>query len=597
MIITFIQARMSSTRFPGKVLKHILGKPILQLQIERARACKTVDKVVVLTSISEDDRPIVDMCKKINVDFFCGSLENVLDRFYQAAVKFKPDHIIRLTGDCPLIDAKVIDDMVKLYLKEEGDYGTNCVPVTYPDGLDAEILTFKALQVAHTEAVLPSHLEHLSLFFEEQSERFKIVNLANNTDLSSLRWTVDESEDFEFVKAIFEELYPKKPLFCMQDVLDLLKRRPELILLNNRFNRNEGLFKSKEQDNVFLEGKTSTNMSNTVSILFRVDVYEKLGLGHLSRCRSLMAAFLHYSECQFAVLSNNETVVREFIPNIAFDFYHNRNELKNTNFDILIVDVPDIASGEDEDFRGVAKLVVCIEDAGRGLSYQNILIRPNLLNLPISPNLKIAKNNYWSGRDYIILHNDFAKQVVRNDVPKEKAEELLLCFGGSDPCGLTLRAIPLFKELEGNISFHVVIGPAFSWKDEVSSIINDDARFHLSINCQNMAEHFSKADIALISGGTMLYEACAMGTPALVFSQNQEQEIEAKICQAAGAVASLGVSKSVSDDKIFSAVKKIIRDTDLRLNMAKAGPKIVSSDGAAHIVSSLLKYIKKESIK
>lgn len=262
MIIAFIQARMSSSRFPGKVLKPILTKPILQLQIERVQACKTVDKVVVLTSTSEDDQPIVDMCKKINVDFFCGNLENVLDRFYQAAVKFTPDYIIRLTGDCPLIDAKVIDDMVELFLEQKGDYGTNCVPVTFPDGLDAEILTFKALQEAHTEAVIPSHLEHISLFFEDQPKRFKIVNLANSTDLSELRWTVDEPEDFEFIKIIFEELYPKKPRFCMQDILDLLKRKPELALLNDRFRRNESLLKSKEQDKAFLEGKTSTDNAN-----------------------------------------------------------------------------------------------------------------------------------------------------------------------------------------------------------------------------------------------------------------------------------------------------------------------------------------------
>jgi spore coat polysaccharide biosynthesis protein SpsF len=253
MIAAFIQARLSSTRFPGKVLKPILGSPMLELEIERVKSCHSIDKVVVVTSTAPDDQQIVDLCKGLHVDFFCGNLKNVLDRFYQAALKFKPDHIVRLTGDCPLIDPEVIDSMIRLYLDHGSSYGTNCMPPTYPDGLDAEIFTFRALAEAQQEATLPSHLEHISVFFEEQPERFSIVNLANSTDLSSLRWTVDEPEDFEFVKRVFENLYPLNPSFGMEDVLELLRKRPELVLLNKHYIRNEGLIKSKDKDIDFLK--------------------------------------------------------------------------------------------------------------------------------------------------------------------------------------------------------------------------------------------------------------------------------------------------------------------------------------------------------
>lgn len=255
MIMAFIQARTSSTRFPGKVLRPISGKAMLELEIERIRACQTIDRVIIVTSVSPEDQQIVELCKRIGVDVFCGSMENVLDRFYQAAIKFKPDHIVRLTGDCPLIDAQVVDDMVRLYLEKKCDYGTNCMPPTYPDGLDAEIFSFKVLQEAWKEASLPSHLEHISLFFEEQPQRFKIENLACDRDLSALRWTVDEPEDFEFVRAVFENFYRKKPLFSMDDVLSLMEKKPELALLNKRFTRNEGLLKSKEKDKAVLEGR------------------------------------------------------------------------------------------------------------------------------------------------------------------------------------------------------------------------------------------------------------------------------------------------------------------------------------------------------
>ena len=226
---------------------------VLELEIERIQTCKSVDRVIVVTSTHTDDQPIVDLGRRLNIDVFCGSMENVLDRFYRAADKFKPAHIVRITGDCPLIDPQVVDDMVRLYFDRGGDYGTNCMPPTYPDGLDAEIFSFPALKLAHTEAVLPSHLEHISLFFEEQPERFKIVNLSCKSDLSSLRWTVDEPEDFEFVKRVFEILYPSQPLFGFQDVLAVLEKDPNLTSLNEHFMRNEGLIKSKEKDRAFLE--------------------------------------------------------------------------------------------------------------------------------------------------------------------------------------------------------------------------------------------------------------------------------------------------------------------------------------------------------
>ncbi|MFA6003050.1 MAG: glycosyltransferase family protein [Elusimicrobiota bacterium] len=255
MIAAFIQARTSSSRFPGKVLKPILGRPMLSLEVERVRACRSVDRVVVVTSTAPEDQQIVKLCRNMGADVFCGSLDNVLERFYQAAMKFKPDHIVRLTGDCPLIDPAVVDGMVRLYLENGCDYGTNCVPPTYPDGLDAEIFSFKALEETKREAVLPSHIEHVTPFIESQPQRFKTVNLAYQTDLSAMRWTVDEPEDFELVRIIFETLYPRTPLFGLEDVLELFRAKPELALLNNKFMRNEGLAQSKEKDRSFSEGK------------------------------------------------------------------------------------------------------------------------------------------------------------------------------------------------------------------------------------------------------------------------------------------------------------------------------------------------------
>lgn len=257
MIACFVQARYSSRRLPGKVMKEILGKPMLELQIERLRHARRIDKIIVVTSVSEDDDRIAAFCADRSIECFRGSLENVLDRFYQAAKKYRPDHIIRVTGDCPLIDPAVVDGMVGLYLDSKADYGTNCVPPTFPDGLDAEIFPFKVLEKAKSEAVLPSHIEHISPYFEDQPSLFKIVNFSSKNNYSDLRWTVDEPDDLELVRKIFESLYPSKPSFSMSDILSLLAGHPEWSSINSRFTRNEGLARSKEQDKIFLSGEAN----------------------------------------------------------------------------------------------------------------------------------------------------------------------------------------------------------------------------------------------------------------------------------------------------------------------------------------------------
>ena len=249
-ILAIIQARASSTRLPGKVLKTILGKTLIELQVERVLKSKYIDKLILATSTSPEDEAIEKICNQISIECFRGSLDNVLDRFYQAAVQYKPEHVVRLTGDCPLSDPLVIDDLIKFYLEAKCDYAANCVKPHYPDGLDAEIFTFKSLKRAHSHAVLPSHLEHVTPYIR-QEKSFNILNYDPGFDHSDLRWTVDEAEDFVLIKKIFEEIYPQKPDFGFNDVLDFMEQEPELKTYNKKYERNEGLKKSLTDDSKF----------------------------------------------------------------------------------------------------------------------------------------------------------------------------------------------------------------------------------------------------------------------------------------------------------------------------------------------------------
>lgn len=239
-VVGILQARMSSTRLPGKVLKPILGQPMLARQLERLARCTAMDDLLVATSEQADDDPIEKLCQSNSVSCFRGKLDDVLDRFFCCAQSAGADHVVRLTGDCPLADPVLIAELVDFYLERDVDYASNCRPPTLPDGLDAEIFSFKALTEAWREASDLHAREHVVPFIVRQPHRFTAANWSHMEDLSNLRWTVDEPEDFVFVAKVYEYLYPTKVNFGMDDVLALLRNHPELAQMNSQFERNHG---------------------------------------------------------------------------------------------------------------------------------------------------------------------------------------------------------------------------------------------------------------------------------------------------------------------------------------------------------------------
>jgi len=210
---------------------------MIGLQIERLNRCKMLDQFVVATSIQAEDEPIVNFCQSLGIAVFAGNLNNVLDRFYRTASKYHADHIARITGDCPLIDPKLIDELVEFYFLEECDYASNCRPPTLPDGLDAEIFSFHALETAWKGAQEPYDLEHVTPYILRCFDQFKLSNYRYVKDYSMLRWTVDYPEDFELVKKIYESLYFHNPEFDIEDIIQLIDRNPALKEMNIHYKR------------------------------------------------------------------------------------------------------------------------------------------------------------------------------------------------------------------------------------------------------------------------------------------------------------------------------------------------------------------------
>lgn len=245
--VAIIQARMSSTRLPGKIMADLEGRPLLARVVERARAARSLDQVTVATTDCAADDRVAEFCKIEQIPVFRGSEDDVLDRFHQAAEKFHANVVVRLTADCPLLDPAVIDRVVRSFQQGHYDYVSNTLEPTYPDGLDTEVFSAAALEKAWREAKLKSEREHVTPYIWKNPGLFRLLNVKNDTDLSGLRWTVDEPQDLELVRRIYRDL-SVKGIFGMGDVLDASRRHQEWKDINAAFSRNEGYEKSLRED-------------------------------------------------------------------------------------------------------------------------------------------------------------------------------------------------------------------------------------------------------------------------------------------------------------------------------------------------------------
>ncbi len=239
--ICIIQARMDSSRLPGKVLTDISGKPMLAHVIERAIAIQGVDDVVVATTMDPEDAPITALASSSGALTFAGHTTDVLDRYYQAATRFEAEAIVRLTADCPLLDPVLCEEILDRFTAGDWDYVSNVMPATFPDGLDTEVIAYRALKKSWEVAILPSDREHVTTYIRTNPELFRVSNVAQETNLSHIRWTVDEPDDLEFIRAVFENLPETGIQFpSMNAILGMLKDRPDIAALHPDHSRNEG---------------------------------------------------------------------------------------------------------------------------------------------------------------------------------------------------------------------------------------------------------------------------------------------------------------------------------------------------------------------
>ncbi len=233
-IVTIVQARMGSTRLPGKHMKEVLEKPLIGYLIERLRRATLSNALVIATTHNPLDDVLEEYCKTVNCACFRGSEEDVLDRYFQCALKYKADAIVRICADCPLIDPQIIDMVIQRYLDlyPQIDYVANTLKRTYPRGMDTEVFSFQSFKKIHEVALTAPEREHVTPHYYLHAEKYKLDNVAAKENTSNYRLTVDTDDDLKLIRLILEDLYPKNSHFCLNDIVDLMKTHPDWVKIN-----------------------------------------------------------------------------------------------------------------------------------------------------------------------------------------------------------------------------------------------------------------------------------------------------------------------------------------------------------------------------
>ena len=239
-IVIIIQARRSSTRLPDKIMLPLAGEPLFLRMFERVDYSKLADEIVIATTTNKSDDKVEEICNANKINCYRGSEDDLLDRHYKAGLEYNADVIVKIPSDCPLIDYRIIDKVLNFYLNntDKYDFVSNLHPATYPDGNDVEVIPKNILKIAHKEATSQMEREHTTPFIWEKPERFRIGNIIWDTGLDysmTYRFTIDYKEDYELIKCVYDELYFKRQKFSLEDILKLLKEKPELKKLNEKF--------------------------------------------------------------------------------------------------------------------------------------------------------------------------------------------------------------------------------------------------------------------------------------------------------------------------------------------------------------------------
>ena len=503
-VVAIIQARMGSTRLPGKVIEKIGGKPLLEILVNRLKKSKYVDDVTIATTKNTEDDAIEILANDKGINCYRGSEEDVLERFVESSRIFRADVVVRVTGDNPLIDIDLVDTLINVHLTNNLDY-TYCLDT--PLGVSAEIIESKVLEEISKKSELESEREHVTPYIRSHPKDYKVLKFYSNLRNQNIRLTVDTNEDLTLIKAIYQNLGDLEDL-KISEVVNFLKLNPEIYQINAGIEQNP-------EDTL-----------KTINIAFLTEGNSEMGMGHVYRsitfAKTLMANL--WSKAYFLTKSN-ENVIKliedENFPTVKLkDDEEIVEHLKKLDINLVVIDNLDFQEDILKEIKDIAKIVLVDNLDTKINKYADIVM--SLYKTFVNKDYynKTTDTKYFCGPKYLILRDEFDIFKNKNDL-KPKVEDILLIFGGSDPSNHTSTVL---EKLSDDVRINIVLGPEFKYFDELDKIMkNKNNKVTIHNEPGNVAELMYNADLVITSPGLSMFEAVYVGSPVLVISQNPLQ--------------------------------------------------------------------------
>ncbi len=582
-VVAVIQARMGSTRLPGKVLKPIAGKPLLWHIVHRLKACHLLEDIAVATSVNPADEAIVEWCNQEGVFVVRGPEDDVLARYAQAAEKLDADIIVRVNSDAPFIDPGFIDHLVATLIEQDGDYvlmedGAECAHVGV-DPFSRRALDRLMMDAAHD----PAAKEHVTGYFKLNPDFVKVVRAAPYPPLARKggRLTIDTPDDLAFIEALHERSRARAGEASLADLLLLLEREPDL----NRINAH-------------VTQKAIGQASSGGLALIRCDGGGKFGYGHVKRMVALARSLRDREGIGAVFALNGSEDAAHPIRRAGFKVGMLEGEadlaklVETHKPDMLVLDSREGPSRAELEKlkRGVAVTAVIDDGHERRLAadYAYYPPVPGAVALDWTGSHTLPR----LGWEWAILGLNPGATVKARDASRSPRPTVLVAMGGSDPCGLTLRTAKALAVLDQVFRIRFVIGTGMKDAQKVArGLVALKKNYETVEGADDLAIEYANADVALCAFGVTAYELAASGIPAIYLGLNDDHVASASTFADAGMGISLGLAAKVSDAEIARNVQWLLNKPNVRREMRNAGLSLMDGQGAARIAADLARAL------
>lgn len=596
-VVIIVQARMGSSRLPGKVLLHAGRWTLLEHLVKRVRSSGVFDELLIATTEEPADDAIVSAAAALDTTVFRGSTADVLDRYYRAATSVDAQVVVRVTGDCPLLDPREIDRLVTLFLSASTtdlayDFVTNQAGPErrIPIGYDVEVFSMAALERAHREATDPGDREHVTPYLYRIPEKFRtLVSDPPGPDMSHLRLTVDTPEDLELVTAIIESVGEDA---TSEEIASFLEAHPETVEINAHI-RQKGYDSEYAVRRRRIDGRT---------LIGRADGDPKIGLGHVSRLSSLLLAWRELGGKAALVGSGIAGIFRQRLDAAGIAVI-DRESTSATELTDLAQSLGACAFAVDG-YRFDEGYLRTLSTVAPVLTIDDLADFPNPADVIVNQNLGFDRSKYrvkpggkdskiLVGSSYVLLRPEFRSSADSSEMRRTK---LVVSFGGSDPAKLTLTVTRSLLEACTSIlkskGLEVVViaggGIDHDQKAKLEELAGEHQELAVLYDAENMAELFRRSLLAITAAGSTTWEllSCGVVPLCIVVADNQLVVVEKIAEQRAG--VDLGWHANLDLDRMMAAVSNLLEDDHAREEMRRRGETLIDGRGVWRSIDALL---------